>query len=262
MRYTVTMPSPFPGMDPYLEGRHWPDVHHALAAAIRHELAATIPARYVIRVETSVISDESGSDPLAIMYPDLHIHHPDAAGATDVDSNVALLPPRISVPAPVLARVHSITIRLAPEGTLVTSIEILSSANKYGESFQKFSEKWHRLRRASVNLVEIDLIRRGRRIFPQPELRDAPYLVTVTPRSGASTGAWPITLREPLPEVPVPLAEPDPDARLALQELFAGIYLDGRYDLDIKYGVESPPPPPLSAADAAWVSALFTPVNG
>jgi len=25
------MPSPFPGMDPYLEGYLWPDVHHRLS---------------------------------------------------------------------------------------------------------------------------------------------------------------------------------------------------------------------------------------
>ncbi len=29
------MPSPFPGMDPYLEPPHlWPDVHHALISAV------------------------------------------------------------------------------------------------------------------------------------------------------------------------------------------------------------------------------------
>ena len=32
------MPSPFPGMDPYLEGYLWPDVHHALASKIRQQL--------------------------------------------------------------------------------------------------------------------------------------------------------------------------------------------------------------------------------
>ncbi|MGB0562287.1 MAG: DUF4058 family protein [Spirulinaceae cyanobacterium] len=32
------MPSPFSGMDPYLEGYLWPDVHHALASKIRQQL--------------------------------------------------------------------------------------------------------------------------------------------------------------------------------------------------------------------------------
>jgi hypothetical protein len=30
------MPSPFPGMDPYLEGVIWPDVHQSLANEIRY----------------------------------------------------------------------------------------------------------------------------------------------------------------------------------------------------------------------------------
>ena len=30
--------SPFPGMDPYLEGYLWPDVHNALANKIRQQL--------------------------------------------------------------------------------------------------------------------------------------------------------------------------------------------------------------------------------
>ncbi|HEY9820633.1 MAG TPA: DUF4058 family protein [Candidatus Sericytochromatia bacterium] len=29
------MPSSFPGMDPYLEGYLWPDVHNALTSKIR-----------------------------------------------------------------------------------------------------------------------------------------------------------------------------------------------------------------------------------
>jgi hypothetical protein len=39
------MPSPFPGMDPYLEGRLWPDVHHTLAVELRRHLVPLLPAR-------------------------------------------------------------------------------------------------------------------------------------------------------------------------------------------------------------------------
>ena len=37
------MPSPFPGMDPYLEGYLWPDVHSALASKIRQTLIPLLP---------------------------------------------------------------------------------------------------------------------------------------------------------------------------------------------------------------------------
>ena len=37
------MPSPFPGMDPYLENPSlWPDVHHMLISSYREMLAAQL----------------------------------------------------------------------------------------------------------------------------------------------------------------------------------------------------------------------------
>ena len=44
------MPSPFPGMDPYLEGYLWPDVHTALSAKIRQLLTPLIRPRYTARL--------------------------------------------------------------------------------------------------------------------------------------------------------------------------------------------------------------------
>lgn len=38
------MPSPFPGMDPYLEGHLWPDVHNSLAYLISVQLTPRVGA--------------------------------------------------------------------------------------------------------------------------------------------------------------------------------------------------------------------------
>lgn len=46
-----TMPSPFPGMDPYLEGYLWTDVHNALASKIRQLLVPLLRPRYTARLE-------------------------------------------------------------------------------------------------------------------------------------------------------------------------------------------------------------------
>ena len=43
---TVVMPSPFPGMDPYLEGYLWPDVHNSLAYLIKVQLISRLAARF------------------------------------------------------------------------------------------------------------------------------------------------------------------------------------------------------------------------
>ena len=46
------MPSPFPGMDPYLEAPYiWPDLHNALASELRNELNQSLPNPYYARLE-------------------------------------------------------------------------------------------------------------------------------------------------------------------------------------------------------------------
>lgn len=47
------MPSPFPGMDPYLEAtRIWSDFHDAIAGEIRGALNETLPAPFYAQLET------------------------------------------------------------------------------------------------------------------------------------------------------------------------------------------------------------------
>src|SRR5262245_2211338 len=41
------MPSPFPGMDPYLEGHLWTSVHQELATIIAHQLNPRLRPSYV-----------------------------------------------------------------------------------------------------------------------------------------------------------------------------------------------------------------------
>jgi hypothetical protein len=67
------MSSPFPGMDPYLEGYLWPDVHHRLATQISDQLMPLLRPRYVARIEVQVVTDESPEAEIGIMYPDVEI---------------------------------------------------------------------------------------------------------------------------------------------------------------------------------------------
>src|SRR5262249_23152161 len=48
------MPSPFPGMDPYLEA-HWRDVHAGLVIYARDALQGVLPGSLRARVEESVL---------------------------------------------------------------------------------------------------------------------------------------------------------------------------------------------------------------
>ena len=62
------------------------------------------------------------------------------------------------------------------------------------------------------------------------------------------------TLREPLPNIRIPLRPTDGDAVLQLQPLFNEIYRKGRYS-SIDYG--RPPNPRLSAEDELWAAEVL-----
>ena len=72
------MPSPFPGLDPYLENPAlWPDVHHEIISDIRAVLALSLRPRYAARIELRVyVSDDDDSGRKAIV-PDVRVEKTD-----------------------------------------------------------------------------------------------------------------------------------------------------------------------------------------
>ena len=76
------MPSPFPGMDPYLEGDMWQEFHETLASAMRAQLmplltpkyVALLAKRYILTRPTLGIVDL----PARVVYPDVHVVAPPA----------------------------------------------------------------------------------------------------------------------------------------------------------------------------------------
>ena len=66
------MPSPFPGMDPYLEAPWiWPDVHHELISEIQAALNARLRPRYVARVDLRVYLSGVDDPGRTVAEPDL-----------------------------------------------------------------------------------------------------------------------------------------------------------------------------------------------
>jgi len=138
---------------------------------------------------------------------------------------------------------------------LVTAIEILSPTNKRGSGRQLYLARRQRILRADVHLMEIDLLRKGRRVPMGDELPAASYFVFLCRADQAlRTEVWPITLDEPLPTVPVPLLPGDEDVALDLQDAFASAYDLVGYDWEIDYG--QPPEIALTPQEAAWVQDL------
>ena len=51
------MPSPFPGMDPYLESpTHWSDFHHRFISALSEAINDRLPDSYVARIDEHVMA--------------------------------------------------------------------------------------------------------------------------------------------------------------------------------------------------------------
>ena len=253
------MPSPLPGMDPYLEGYLWPDVHSALAHKIRQQLAPQIQPKYVARLEISVIEDYSPDAEIGIMYPDVDVikvrssrpSPPEAPGGRAGAESTARLTASITIPLPQV-RLATVALRDVAQNILITSIEILSPVNKREPNLSQYRQKRQRLREAQVHLLEIDLLRRGARVWQHPRLPDVPYLVLLTRSQASAVEVWPVRLQDKLPTLPVPLRSPDPDAILDLSAALQAIYDEALYQLSIDY-TQDPPPPPFSNEEMAWL---------
>lgn len=254
------MPSPFPGMDPYIESpRIWRDFHNDLPAEIRSELNRIIQPRYVAQLIPYVTYEvvEVAAKRKQSIEPDLGVWHPQPARG-ELAGAALLIPPapfESSVTLEIPLRYASIEIMLVDTMELVTAIEILSPVNKRPshEAYRDYQRKRRELLRSSVNLMEIDLLRGGKRPPLEEPVPHAPYYVVLSRAEWRPTvEVWPIQLADKLPVLPVPLLEPDPDVPLDLGAAVASVYERGGYGTLIDYD-QPVPPPMLEPAEAAWV---------
>ncbi len=254
------MPSPFPGMDPYLEGYLWPDVHSALASKIRQSLTPLLRPKYAARLEVYMAEDPFPEGEIGILYPDVEVvETPQRQRLTQsLDSGtLTITPPALALPVTqsVQIRLTSVEIRATANNKLITSIEILSPVNKREPGLTTYRQKRQRLYQADVHLLELDLLRRGVRPFAQPRLPKVPYCIPLTRAQSRQIEIWPVELPIPLPVIPVPLQSPEPDVPLDLQSVLAAIYDEAAYDLTLDYR-QSPPPPIFSGVESKWLQSL------
>ncbi len=266
------MPSPFPGMDPYLEGPDWRSVHIHLAVEIARYLSPRLPDKYIVRAEkVYLLSDLDGlgvGDDFPASWHPPERRLPDVSVvATDVgDTAVATAPSpaidaplRLSLPPSAFREPEPmITVEVIDlaDRSLVTAVEVLSATNKVGDGRAEYIVKRNRLLASDSHLMELDLLRSGRRVPMADPLPDVPYFVVLS-RAGQRPAAdvWPITVRQSLPAVPIPLRGGDPDVRLDLQDVLTTLYDVYRFGKELDY--TRPPPVPLSPADAAWAADLL-----
>lgn len=257
------MPSPFPGMDPYLEDpAHWRGVHAALIVGCYEALNAVLPDGFIARIEERVYLSAVEQS----IYPDIAVGRRSDARPTGV---VMTAPHPTDAPLRVRTAVDEVRERflaivsLSEPEQVVTAIEVLSPANKIpGDGRDEYRRKQARCLRSGTHLLEIDLLRTGRYTVAASEsdvrsqVGHWDYVVSLhRAGDGWECDTWPRTVREPLPVVPVPLTAPNPDVWLDLPAVLTRVYDAGPFRKSIDYAAE--PIPPLLPDDARWAGDLL-----
>ncbi len=221
------MPSPFPGMDPYLEDEAlWPAFHHQIVMCLYQILLPGLVDRYRARVNqrhyvieqalfTSVVRDERHED--------------------------------------------YIEIRQRSDGRLITLLDVVSPPNKLTQTGRDaYLAKREESKKAKANLVELDLLMQGQPTleYSRDGLPDWDYAVTVTRASQPERfEIYTTTLQKKLPRFRLPLASDDRDTVLDLHAAFTRCYDQGGFAAKIDYGTD--PSTPLSDEDRKWLLDLL-----
>jgi hypothetical protein len=258
------MASPFPGMDPFIEACGlWEDFHNSIISHMAIQLADAAPENYIVRTgERSylVLVNAEGKQAYPFL-PDVSVTEPRSRKTGGQKGGTAVAEPAVAERQHVLRAFvkeeHRETFleiyETDPEKRLVTTVEVLSPANKRPgtEGWDLYRRKRQSLLLSDTNLVEIDLLRGGTRMPMLDPWPKSPYLLMVA-RAGnpERCRVWEGHFQQPLPAIPVPLAKGDDPLGLALQPLVETIYRRFRYERSINYAAKLTPP--LSTAEAAW----------
>jgi len=250
------MPSPFPGMNPYLEAI-WHDFHERFLPAAAAFLVPQVRPRYIVLIDETVYLHDIPQDDLRLIgRPDVSVVR--GEGATTraaAAAGVLEAPAQVLLPEQDVESLSYLSILDRESREVVTVIELLSPTNKRpGEHRAQYLAKRSAVRQSDAHLVEIDLLRCGQ-MMPAKGRPACTYSVLVS-RADHRPQAdfWPFGLRDPLPIVPVPLRIGDGDARLDLRAILDRVYDESGYE-DYLYRRE--PDPPLTGDAAAWARSFL-----
>jgi uncharacterized protein DUF4058 len=270
----TAMPSPFPGMDPYLEDPNvFPNLHDKLVVHLEEFIQPQLPEPYFAKAAHRVWLEYADSrripdvSVVAAKAPAVRIVEPESAVA------VAEYPIKVTaneIPWEEYRETYlEIYWRPDREARLVTSIEVLSPTNKTpgDESHGAYRKKQKEMLRSKVNLIEIDLLRAGLHTtaVPRKELmqRCPSFDYHVCLHHFDQPGdffIYPIHLPDKLPTITVPLLPGDQPVHAELQAIFAQCYDRGPYRREIDYS-KDPPPPALPSQRLAWTNEILAAIR-
>ena len=161
-------PSPFPGMDPYLEAPAlWSSVHTRLIVGMSDAIAALLPAGYAVDIEQRVYTTSPGDADRSSMEPDVFVVQEAAARYRAGRLPSPVTPPTLVEPPETDPEIRDrfLEIRDSRTGQVITVIELLSPFNKRpgAQGYDAFQEKRRRIMASRTHWLEIDLLRKGER---------------------------------------------------------------------------------------------------
>jgi hypothetical protein len=255
----------FPGMDPYLENTDfWEGFHNGFMHYVQEDLQPRLPENYVATLEMRIYFQPEGEPRAsrAQRVPDLELVRTGPAPARPAAPDRPEARGTVLELDPVEIREAHLSLREIPSGRLVTSIELLSPANKNaGAGRSAYLAKQWQLYGQGVNLLELDFLRGGTHTL----LVSGGRLARLEPfhyLAGIFRAFDPLkyevltwTVRDPFPNVPIPLDEGVAEVSLDLGRVFERTYVTGAFHRLLNYAGEADPP--LAAEDAAWADPLL-----
>jgi len=221
------MPSPFPGMDPFLEeSAHWPTFQHHLLTTLYHMLLPNLVDRYRAKVGTRSYVVEQVLF-TSIQRDEYHEEY--------------------------------IEIRQRADGRPTTVLSMVSPTSRTTtRGRQEYLAFREANRQAGASVVDIDLVLAGTPVvdYPRDGHPEHDYAATLA-RAGApdKIEVYPTTLRKPLPRFKLALGRNERDLVVDLGIVFAKAYDQGRLGERIDYAAE--PKVKLRDADRAWVAQFL-----
>lgn len=229
------MPTPFPGMDPYLEQPElWHQVHNRLIIGIADALTPQIVPSYHVSIEERVYA--TVDDSILVGVADVAVASKSSKSTGATTAQLQAEPAKVTVPVPTEVTERFLEIKSTRTGEVVTVIEVLSPKNKRSkDGRQAYENKRLKVFASNTSLVEIDLLRTGE---PMPIFGGAKadyYILVSRGYRRPDADLYAFTVRDTLPAFPVPLKLGDIEPVVNLQQLLHDIYDRARFDLVIDY---------------------------
>jgi len=246
------MPSPFPGMNPYLEQAEvWHDFHETFLITLRAELTQHLGDRYIARVEDHIlIQAEENGTPSPLGIADLAVKESTGGKMREAAGLAIAAPLQVQLTLSETEREIHLEVLDRKSRRVITVVEVLSPSNKYaGRDRDVYLARRDALFRSPVHFVELDFLRGGARM-PNPPVPECDYCVILSRAETRPTAElWPLRLADPLPTVPIPLRAPDADVPIDLQAILQRVYDSSGYAHSIYDGE---PTPQLSSEQGSW----------